>query len=189
MFDGVPEIRTDRLLLRPWRDSDLEPFAALNADPAVMEFMWRGVLSRADSDAWVVRINDAWETSGYGLWAVEVLRGPSFVGFVGLADARFEAQFTPAIEVGWRLARQSWGHGLATEGARAALRFGFHEAKLPEILTFTATTNLRSRAVMKRLGFQLDPAGDFDHPAVPEGHPVRPHVLYRLTDAARRAYN
>jgi len=189
VFDGVPEIRTDRLLLRPWRDSDLEPFAALNADPVVMEFMSRGTLSRADSDAWVVRINDAWETNGYGLWAVEVLRGPAFVGFVGLADARFEAHFTPAIEVGWRLARASWGYGFATEGARAALRFGFQEAKLPEILTFTATANLRSRAVMERLGMKRDPAGDFDHPAVPDGHPVQAHVLYRLTDDARRDYD
>jgi len=153
-----------------------------------MEFMSRGPMPRSDSDAWVARINDAWATNGYGLWAVHVVGGPAFVGFVGLADAQFEAHFTPAVEVGWRLARQSWGHGFATEGARAALQFGFREAKLPEILTFTAATNIRSRAVMERLGMRRDPAEDFEHPSVPEGHPVRPHVLYRLTDEARRAY-
>ncbi len=150
--------------------------------------MSRGSMTRADSDGWVRRISDAWATNGYGLWAVEVLGGPAFVGFVGLADAKFEAHFTPAVEVGWRLARESWGHGFATEGARAALRFGFQEAGLSDILTFTAAANLRSRAVMERLGMRRDPAGDFEHPAVPEGHPVRPHVLYRLIDDARRAY-
>lgn len=187
MFATIPTLTTDRLLLRSWRDSDLEPFAALNADPEVMEFM-RWPLTRADSDAWVGRINASWTANGYGLWAVEVVGGSEFVGFVGLADALFDAPFTPAIEVGWRLARSAWGNGYATEGARAALSYGFRDAGLPEILTFTASANVRSRAVMERLGMVRDPDGDFDHPAVPEGHRVRPHVLYRLTGDAVREF-
>lgn len=179
MFATIPTLTTDRLLLRSWRESDLEPFAALNADPEVMEFM-RGPLTRDASDAWVGRINDSWTTNGYGLWAVEVKDGPEFIGFVGLADALFEAPFTPAVEVGWRLARSAWGNGYATEGARAALSYGFRDVALTEILTFTAAVNTRSRAVMERLGMSRDLGADFDHPAVPQGHPVRPHVLYRL---------
>lgn len=183
MFATVPTLTTDRLLMRSWRESDLEPFATLNADPEVMEFM-RGPLTREASDAWVGRINDSWIANGYGLWAVEVRGGPEFVGFVGLADALFEAPFTPAVEVGWRLARSAWGHGYATEGARAALSYGFLDAGLPQILTFTATANARSRAVMERLGMVRDSDGDFEHPLVPAGHRIRPHVLYRLPDDA-----
>lgn len=184
---SAPELRTDRLLLRAWRDSDREPFAVMNADPEVVEHL-RGPLSRADSDAFVGRIEASWARNGYGLWAVEVADGPAFIGYVGLWDARFAAPFTPAVEVGWRLARPFWGNGYATEGARAALAYGFGAARLPEILTFTATINLRSRAVMERLGMARDPDGDFEHPLVPDGDPLRPHVLYRLTDEARREF-
>lgn len=182
---AVPELRTDRLLLRGWRESDLAPFAAMNADPEVVEFL-TGPLSRAESDAFVERIRASWAGNGYGLWAVEV--GGAFLGYVGLWDALFEAPFAPAVEVGWRLTRPAWGHGYATEGARAALAYGFGVVGLPEILTFTAATNLRSRAVMERLGMVRDPGGDFDHPRVPEGSSLRRHVLYRFTEEARRAY-
>jgi RimJ/RimL family protein N-acetyltransferase len=178
-----PDLLTERLLLRPWQESDLAPFAAMNADPQVVEFL-NGPLTRAESNAMVERIRVSWNTNGYGLWAVEVLGGPEFIGYVGLWDALFEAPFTPAIEVGWRLARTAWGHGYATEAARAALAYGYASLDLPEVLSFTAATNLRSRAVMERIGMVRDPAGDFEHPKVPAGSPLRHHVLYRLTPAA-----
>lgn len=180
---GCPELRTERLLLRPWREADLAPFASMNADPEVVEFLL-GPLTRAESDAMVERIRTSWATKGYGLWAVEVLGGPEFIGYVGLSDAAFEAPFTPAIEIGWRLARPAWGHGYASEGARAALAYGYASLDLPEVLSFTATLNLRSRAVMERIGMVHQPGGDFEHPRVPEGSPLRPHVLYRLTPEA-----
>ena len=173
-------LRTDRLLLREWRDADLEPFAALNADPEVTRFL-HGVLSRADSDRLAARIRAHFTERGFGLWAVEVPGKADFVGFVGLSVPRFEAHFTPCVEVGWRLARAHWGRGYATEGARAALAFGFESAGLAEIVSFTACANERSRAVMERLGMETDPADDFDHPSLPEGHPLRAHVLYRLS--------
>lgn len=183
----VPEIQTDRLLMRGWREADLEPFAAMNADPVVMRFL-QGTRSSERSDADVLRIVDTWRQRGFGLWAVEVPGALGFIGFVGLAPAEFEAPFTPAIEVGYRLARHAWGRGYATEGARAACNWGFRIAGLPDILSFTARINLPSRAVLERVGMRRDVKGDFDHPWVPLGHPVRPHVLYGLTDDARAAY-
>jgi len=185
-MEKSPEIQTERLLLRRWRESDLGPFAALNADPEVRAYL-QGPITSAQSDAAAEMIAGDLERRGWGLWAVEVTATSEFIGFVGLAEATFSAPFTPSVEVGWRLARHAWGYGYATEGARAALTFGFQEAQLPEILSFTATLNLRSRSVMERIGMQLDPAGDFDHPSVPEGDPIRPHVLYRLTTTARAA--
>lgn len=173
------ELRTERLLLRQWKVADLAPFAALNADPEVTEFL-QGPMTRGQSDKLVDRISDSFTWRGYGLWAVEVVDGPGFIGYVGLWDAFFDAPFTPAVEVGWRLARPAWGQGYATEGARAALAFGFGTIGLPEIVSFTASANVRSRAVMERLGMARDEAGDFDHPLVPEGSPLRRHVLYRL---------
>ncbi len=175
---GCPELSTERLLLRPWRQADLAPFAAMNADPEVVEFLL-GPLTRAESDAMVGRIEDSFATKGYGLWAVEVLGGPEFIGFVGLWEARFEAAFTPAMEIGWRLARSGWGHGYASEGALAVLAYGFGPLGLAGVVSFTATTNLRSQAVMQRIGMVRDPAEDFDHPLVPAGSPLRRHVLYR----------
>jgi len=164
--------------MRRWRDSDLEPFAGLNGDPEVMEH-FPATLSRAESDAFVARIEARFERDGYGLWALEVAETGRFIGYTGLAPQTFPAHFTPAVEVGWRLARFAWGHGFATEAARAALAFGFERARLEEIVSFTATTNVRSQAVMQRLGMTHEPADDFDHPALPEGHPLRRHVLYR----------
>jgi RimJ/RimL family protein N-acetyltransferase len=177
---AVPRIETERLLLRAFLDADREPFAALNADPRVMEhFPHR--LTREESDAFVDRMGVRWAEDGVGLWAVERRADGAFLGFTGLARHTFEAPFTPAIEVGWRLAVDAWGHGYATEAARASLRFGFEDRGLDEILSWTTIGNARSRAVMERLGMTHDPADDFDHPNVPVGSPIRPHVLYRLS--------
>jgi len=174
-----PVLRTERLILRPWRDEDLAPFAAMNADPEVMRH-FPAALSRAESDAMVGRIRLGFATHGFGLWAVEVPDVLPFVGFVGLSVPRFEAPFMPCVEIGWRLSRACWGKGYATEAARAALDFGFSAKKLPEIVSFTAVGNQPSWRVMERLGMRRDPAEDFDHPALPEGHRLRQHVLYRL---------
>lgn len=171
---------TPRLLLRRWRREDREPFAVLNADPEVMRY-FRAPLDRAESDAFADRIEAQFDDLGYGLWAVEVRGDGRFIGFTGLARHVFEAPFTPCVEVGWRLARDAWGHGYATEAARAALEFGFIDTGLDEIVSMTTRTNERSQAVMRRLGMTHDPADDFDHPRLPDDHPLRPHVLYRLT--------
>jgi RimJ/RimL family protein N-acetyltransferase len=175
----TPEVRTDRLVLRGWRPEDRAPFAALNRDPAVMEHL-PGLLDREASDAMADRFAAEWTDRGYGLWAVEVPGVAPFVGFVGLHHAAFAAPFTPAVEVGWRLARPAWGHGYATEAARAALAHGFDTVRLDEIVSFTTPANTRSRAVMERIGLTRDPADDFEHPLLPVGNRLRPHVLYRL---------
>ncbi|HWA46116.1 MAG TPA: GNAT family N-acetyltransferase [Hypericibacter adhaerens] len=174
-----PTLKTPRLLLRPWRADDLPAFAAINADPAVMEH-FPSPLDRSASDALADRIQAHFDRHGFGLWAVERPGQDDFIGFVGLAMPRFTAHFTPCFEVGWRLARAHWGRGYATEGARAALDFGFGPAGLEEIVSFTVPANRRSIAVMERLGMKRDPADDFDHPAIPDGHPLRYHWLYRL---------
>ena len=180
MMGRVTEIRTERLLMRQWRDSDREPFAALNSDPEVMAHFPR-LLTRKQSDAMADRCAERLATEGYGLWALETLETGRFIGFTGLAHATFVAHFTPAIEVGWRLARDAWGHGYATEAARASLTHAFRRARLDEVVSMTATTNLPSRRVMQRIGMTRDPADDFDHPALEVGHRLRRHVLYRIT--------
>jgi RimJ/RimL family protein N-acetyltransferase len=172
-------LRTERLLLRPWRDEDRAPFAAMNADPEVMEH-FPSVLSRAESDALVDRIQAHFAARGWGLFAVEVPGEASFVGFVGLHTPSWSPPFGPCVEVGWRLARSAWGRGYAVEAAREALRFGFETVGLDEIVSFTVPANVRSRRVMERLGMRHDVGGDFDHPLIPEGHPLRRHVLYRI---------
>lgn len=177
---GVTGLRTERLLLRQWRDEDLEPFAALNADPETMRF-FPAPPTREQSDALAAIARGQIEDEGWGLWAVEVEDGASFIGFVGLSRPSFEAHFTPAVEVGWRLAREHWGHGYATEAARAAVAHGFEELGLDEIVSFTSTLNEPSWRVMERLGMRHDPADDFEHPRVAIGHPLRAHVLYRLS--------
>jgi ribosomal-protein-alanine N-acetyltransferase len=176
----MEDYRTPRLLLRRWRDRDREVFARLNADPEVMAY-FPSVLDRAASDALADRIEAHFSEHEFGPWAVEVQGGESFIGFVGLARVGFDAHFTPAVEIGWRLARSSWGHGYATEGAREACRVAFEALRLPEIVSFTVPANLRSRAVMERIGMTHDTGGDFDHPRLAEGHPLRRHVLYRLS--------
>lgn len=180
MTDEPGQLRTPRLLLRRWRADDLGPFAALNADSDVTEYL-AGAFTRAESDAFVERIERGFDERGFGFWAVEVVETGEFVGLTGLSVPSFDLHFTPAVEVGWRLARSAWGHGYATEAARAALAYGFGPAGLAEIVSFTTVANARSQAVMCRLGMTTDPADDFDHPTLPVDHPVRPHVLYRLT--------
>jgi RimJ/RimL family protein N-acetyltransferase len=173
------EVLTERLLLRRWRPQDREPFAAMNADPEVMEH-FSELLSRRQSDALVDSIEAGFERRGFGFWALELRESGEFVGFTGLAVPRFEAHFTPAIEVGWRLARQAWGNGYATEAGRASLAQGFERHGLAEIVSFTSARNLRSQAVMARLGMSHDPADDFDHPLLAADDPLRRHVLYRV---------
>jgi RimJ/RimL family protein N-acetyltransferase len=173
-------IRTERLLLRRWRETDRLPFQMINADPRVMEFL-PVPLSPAESDALVDRAQAHFERHGFGPFAAELLENHSFIGFIGLSIPAFDAPFMPAVEVGWRLAFDCWGRGLATEGARAAVRFGFDELGLDSLVSFTVPENLRSRRVMEKIGMAHDPRDDFDHPALPEGHPLRRHVLYRLT--------
>ncbi len=181
---AVGGIRTERLLLRRWRDADRQPFAALNADPEVMTYLG-GPQSTERSDAFAERIEAHWEAHGWGLWAVEVPDLVPFVGYVGLWPATSSLGWE-SVEVGWRLARAHWGHGYATEAARRALAFGFDDVGLDEIVSFTVPANRRSRAVMERIGMHHDPADDFDHPSVdPLVNPelVR-HVLYRLGRAS-----
>ena len=160
-----------------WRDEDLEPFSAVNADPRVMEF-YPSTLSRSESELRLARMKLHFEEHGFGMWAVEA--AGRFVGLVGLAVPDFRASFTPCVEIGWRLAAEHWGRGYATEAARAAATFGFDHLDLEEIVSFTTVANERSRRVMERLGMRRAPVDDFLHPGLPEGHPLRPHVLYRL---------
>jgi RimJ/RimL family protein N-acetyltransferase len=176
---ACPLIVTERLLLRDWRDADLEPFVAMNADPVVMEF-FPETYTEERTRRFVAVIRERWTQLGYSLWAVERKDTGRFIGYVGLWPATFPAHFTPAVEVGWRLAADQWGHGYATEGARAALDYGFNTVGLEEIVSFTSAINARSWRVMERLGMRRDVSGDFEHPNVPAGHPVRPHILYRI---------
>jgi RimJ/RimL family protein N-acetyltransferase len=172
----VTELRTERLVLRQWREDDREPFAALNADPVVMEH-FPSTMSHEASDAFVDFNIATIADRGWGLWAVEA--NGEFIGFVGLN----EPNFMPGVEVGWRLARDAWGHGYATEAAQAALAYARDELGLAEVISFTATTNLRSRRVMERIGMKHDPKDDFDHPRVDDLR-LRRHVLYRLAFAS-----
>jgi RimJ/RimL family protein N-acetyltransferase len=174
----VAELTTQRLLLREWREEDLAPFAALNADPEVMRY-FPAPLTRGQSDDLARFAQGLIAVHGWGLWAVEVRDGAPFIGFVGLNRPRFEAHFTPAIEVGWRLDRTYWGQGYATEAAAAALTFAFAELECPEVVSFTSLLNEPSMRVMRRLGMSHDADDDFDHPAVPDG-PLRRHALYRM---------
>jgi RimJ/RimL family protein N-acetyltransferase len=178
----MTELTTDRLLLRHWKDSDRDPFAALNSDPAVMEH-FPAMPTRADSDALIDRTTALLEERGFGLWAVEVRETGQFIGFVGLSVPSFEAPFLPGVEIGWRLAKDAWGKGYASEGARAALAHGFGPAGLDEVLSWTTTTNKPSQRVMEKIGMTHDEAEDFDHPRIADGHPLQRHVLYRITRA------
>jgi RimJ/RimL family protein N-acetyltransferase len=175
---AIPRLATDRLLLREWRDPDRAPFAALNGDPRVMEH-FPALLSREESDSLVDRIVAHWREDGHGLWAVERTADGIFLGFTGLT-APGSADMPPFVEVGWRFAVDGWGQGYATEAARAAVAWGFDALGLEQIASWTTVANLKSQAVMQRIGMTHDPADDFDHPRLPVGHPQRRHVLYRL---------
>jgi len=185
MDDGSLRIETPRLRLRQWRDADYAPFAALNADAEVMRY-FPAPLTRAESDAMADRCRALIAGRGWGPWAVERKLDGVFVGFVGLHEPAAALPFSPCVEIAWRLARDAWGSGLATEAARAALAYGFGTLGLDEIVSFTTLDNRRSRAVMERLGMREDALG-FEHPALPPGHPLRPHCLYRLPRATWRA--
>lgn len=178
----APELRTERLLLRQWRESDRAPFARLNGDPVVMEH-FPSTLDENQSDVLAELVDIGLAERDYGLWAVEVVDGPEFIGFVGLSSPTWQATFTPCIEVGWRLDRPHWGHGYATEAAAEVLRYGFQDLGLAEIVSFATLTNLPSYAVMKRLGMHRDPAEDFDHPNIAAGDPLCRHLLCRVTAA------
>jgi len=176
-------LRTDRLLLCPFSEADLAPFAALNSHPRVVESLGSSP-TRAESDAMVTRFTEEMDREGWGLWAAEVVGGTqdaaSFVGMIGLHRVNPAVPCAPAVEIAWRLSPEHWGQGYATEGAAAALDYGLTGAALPEIVAFTTTLNVRSQAVMTRLGMRRDLEGDFDHPSVPEGSPLRRHVLFRI---------
>jgi RimJ/RimL family protein N-acetyltransferase len=175
-------IHTPRLLLCSWTQQDLPAFAAMNVDPRVMEYLPK-TLTPVESDALAMRIRGHFERHGFGLWVVEIVGGAPFIGFVGLSVPSFQTHFTPCIEVGWRLAYEYWGKGYATEGADAVLAFGFENLRLDQIVSFTVPANQRSRRVMERLGMVHSSADDFAHPNLPEDHPLRQHVLYRLSRA------
>jgi len=181
-----PTVTTGRLLLRPFRPSDLEPFAALNADPLVVEWL-ASALTRAESDTLAERCNEELRREGWGRWAVEAVGVAPFVGLVGLHRVGPRLPCTHSVEVGWRLSPEHWGRGYASEAAGAALHFGFTGCGLDEIVSFTAATNVRSQTVMTRIGMVRDTGADFDHPTLPEGSPLRRHVLYRAhrSQAAR----
>lgn len=172
-------IKTERLVLRPWQQEDLEPFAKMNTDFHVMEH-FPAVKSFDESLKEYHAIVEHFEKHDYGWWAVSESNKNNFIGFIGLRYIDFPAAFTPTVEVAWRLVYDYWGKGYATEGARASLKYGFQILRLPEIVSFTSTQNLRSRAVMERIGLHRSPKDDFDHPKLQEGHPLRKHVFYRL---------
>ena len=176
---SAPQLQSNRLILRQWGDDDLPYFASLNADPRVMEF-FLSTLSKQESDDLAKRIQKELKSKPYGLWAVEIPTVASFAGFVGLHEATFKAHFTPAIEIGWRLAYEHWGKGYAQEAANTVIDYAFNALNLSEIVSFTYAGNHRSIKLMERLGMKRNPDDDFDNPNLPGGHWLKPHVLYRL---------
>lgn len=176
-------IETDRLILRQWREGDREPFAGINADPVVMQFFPK-VRTRAESDATQDKLSRHIDDFGFGFWALELRASGEFIGFTGMQHVDFEAAFTPAVEIGWRLARTRWGMGYATEAARASLKFAFEKLRLNEVVSFAVTTNIRSRNVMTQIGMEHVPGLDFTHPGIDPASPLSEHAFYRI-DAAR----
>lgn len=170
-------LATERLILRPWRDADCEPLFAINGDPESMRH-FQSVMTRADSDAWAARMRAHFDTHGWGFWVVEERGGQPFLGAVGLLTIPWQAPFTPAVEIGWRIAPWARRRGIALEAARASLDFAFGTLGLAEVVAFTIPANGPSWRMMERLGMRAD--GRFDHPRLPEGHPMRPHLLYRV---------
>ena len=172
------------LLLRPWREGDLQAFAALNADPEVMRH-FPNCMSREESDSLAARIHEHFAEHGFGHWIAERRSDGAFLGVVGVQHVNFEASFTPAVEIGWRLNHAFWRQGYALEAARAVLQYAFAHLQLDEVVAFTAAINLPSQRVMQKIGMTRDPAGDFDHPRIADGHPLRAHVLYRVGNPGR----
>lgn len=179
-FAAPLELHTQRCVLRQWKDTDLAPWAAMNADPAVRRY-FPSVLSAEQAGAEAGRCREAMAQRGWGLWALELPGEFAFAGFVGLMVPHFDAPFVPAVEIGWRLTPAAWGRGYATEAARAALEFAFTRLGLHEVVAITVPANEPSRRVMQRLGMVRDAGGDFDHPRIDAGHPLRRHVLYRTS--------
>lgn len=173
------ETSTERLLLRAWRDDDLPALAALNADAEVMRY-FPAPLDAGQSARLLARIRAHFEAHGYGFWALERRDTGEVIGVTGLARVGFAAPFVPAVEIGWRLARAHWRRGFAREAARAALDVAFQRLALDEVVSFSVPANLPSQAVMRAIGMRRDAAGDFRHPKLPDGHPLQPHVLYRI---------
>jgi len=179
-----PNLNSDRVILRQWREEDLIPFAKMNSDPIVME-CFPAILSQKESDELAEKIQNHFQKHGFGLWVVEIPRITKFAGFIGLNIPQFEAHFTPCVEIGWRLKKEYWGQGYATEGAKLCLEFGFNQLQLNEIVSFTAQVNTRSRRVMEKLGMTHNPQDDFLHPLLPRNHPLSYHVLYRIKKGTR----
>ena len=179
----ILELESPRLLLRQWRDDDLRGFAELCADPQVMRY-FPAPLTRVEAAALIGRIRGHFHEYGYGLWALERKDSGAFIGMTGLLNVNFDAPLAPTVEIGWRLARRHWGLGLASEAAWASLRGAFAHLHLDEVVAFTSVTNLPSQKVMQAIGMREDPAAAFEHPRIAAGHPLRPHVLYRI-DRAR----
>ena len=171
------EISTPRLKLREWKEEDKDPFLKLNSDPRVMKFMPK-LLSKQESDHFVERIKIKFKEDGYSFFAVELIENETFIGLIGLSIPKFDSFFTPCVEIGWRLAYDYWGNGYATEGAKASLKYGFQELNLSEVFSFTVPENIRSRQVMERIGMNY--VDEFNHPLLPQGHPLEKHVLYKI---------
>lgn len=179
-------VETERLILRHWRPSDRPIFARMNADTRVMEY-FPAPLTSEESNQMADRIEAHFQQHGFSMCAAELRETREFIGFIGLARPRFDAPFTPCVEIGWRLAAECWGRGLATEGAGAMVRYAFENLALPQIVALTVPANIRSQRVMAKLGMSRDPADDFDHPLLPDGHRLKRHVLFRLDRSERQA--
>lgn len=173
-------IETKRLILRTWKEEDKEPYFLINSDPKVIEFL-RGPLTMEQTREFIQAMNNQNDKYGYTLWAVELKDSSKLIGFIGLNYTNWESNFTPAVEVGWRLSSEYWGKGYATEGAKASLDYGFNKIGLKEIVSFTVPANIRSLEVMKKIGLKRDVNGNFSHPKLPKDHYLSQHVLYRLT--------
>lgn len=179
---SAPTLETERLILRPWRDEDIPHWVAMHADPRVMEF-FPSTYTEEEAKQVAARLRSQHERENYGWWIAEVKDGNRFVGTIALQKVPFEAHFTPAYEIGWRLPFEAWGNGYATEGARAVLDFAFSRLQCNELVAMTAEINVRSRRVMERLGMRHDTVDDFDHPRLEQGDRLRRHVLYRIRPA------
>jgi len=178
---GIHQLQTSRLILRNWKQKDIEPFAILNSDPRVCEFL-PNILSREETLTSVKKIQSHFKKYAFGLFAVELINTKTFIGFVGLKYFSFDSHFTPSVELAWRLSWENWGRGLATEAAQKVTQYGFETIGLPEILAITAKNNQRSRRVMEKLGMYTSEDENFLHPQLEYSHPLAEHVLYRFHD-------